>query len=378
MGFDLKEHPYFTEWTDDKSGVRSYILTERVAPVQQSFYFTNPGVTPDEKWMWFYCAFPPNRGRMLGVVSLDPSAPEIRFFPQGGFTSASPMVAPQSDAVYFCMGPSVYRMNLAGRTQTICTLSEEFINGRNYNRLATHLSMSADGKYFLLDGDIGAGWWVGLGEIATGEVRILKQFGNHHNHAIFSPTEADLFVIPEDWWHDKISGRYFAYSHRVWLMTIDGSRYEPAQPNAGRTARTTGANREQSSRISHEWWSHDGMICWNDYDTGPFECDPHTLEATHVWKRPLCHVHCSSDRQLWCGDDSPYKWTRRPLELWFFDRRTGRETHIVSAMPQPSVPRKMYHLDPHPQFTPQDTWICYTTQVLGNVDVALTPVDQLV
>lgn len=34
-------------------------------------------------------------------------------------------------------------------------------------------------------------------------------------------------------------------------------------------------------------------------------------------------------------------------------------------------------IHPHPQFCLNDRYICYTTNVLGRVDVALTPVEAL-
>ena len=42
-------HPFnsrlFTPWRDPVSGVESFILTARVAPVQQSFYYVTPSLT---------------------------------------------------------------------------------------------------------------------------------------------------------------------------------------------------------------------------------------------------------------------------------------------------------------------------------------------
>ena len=43
--FTPETSKHFKEYTDE-SGVVSYILTTRVAPVQQCPYFTNPGMTP--------------------------------------------------------------------------------------------------------------------------------------------------------------------------------------------------------------------------------------------------------------------------------------------------------------------------------------------
>ncbi|HLL88475.1 MAG TPA: hypothetical protein VK324_04170, partial [Tepidisphaeraceae bacterium] len=60
-------------------------------------------------------------------------------------------------------------------------------------------------------------------------------------------------------------------------------------------------------------------------------------------------------------------------EVLFYDRTTRRETRIVSAMAKPPMPRQPYHLDPHPQFTPDGNYIAYTTFDRGAVDVALAP-----
>lgn len=365
---DLGRHPYFEPWTDATSGVTSYVLRERVAPLQQSFYFTNSSVSADENWLWFYAAFPPNLQQMLGVVCLDPARPSIRYFPQAGFAATSPMVAPEGDAAYFCMGRHVFKIQLDGQVQTICSVPEEYIAYRQFKRIVSHLTMSADGKYFLLDGDLGNFWWIGTGNIATGEVKVLLELATHYDHAQFSPVNPELFLLAQDWWKDKITGKHFRMNHRIWLSDVAQTLFEPLQPSHW---------YDHGSRGSHEWWSKDGMVCWNDYSIGAFECHPRTRQMTHVWKRPLCHAHCSSDRQLWCADESPYKWGIAPVDILFFDRRTGRERKIVSDMPAPPVERSLYHLDPHPQFSPRDSWIVYTTMVRGRVDVALTPVQPL-
>ena len=367
--YDLSSHPYFTRWQDPESGIVSYILTERVAPLQQSFYFTNFSLTPDQKYLWFYVAFPPNSQRMLGVVNLDPDNPEIRYYPQSGFSDASPLVAPDNSGVYFAMGFSIYHMNLDGATRTVCTVSPEYVQSRHSTHICTHLSMSCDGKYFLLDGNLGNFWFVGLGDIATGEVKIIKEFPALHNHGLFSPTDPELFVIPEDAWNDGITGKYFCYDHRIWLMDIKQQRFEDIRPKSW---------DYHTDYASHEWWSRDGKLCWNDYLLGTFECDPYTLETTHVWKRSLCHAHCNGDRSLWCADQNPYDWPNNPVTIWFYRRSDQKELKIVSKMPLPSLPPRNYHVDPHPQFSPQGDMIVYTTTVYGNVDVALTEISEII
>jgi hypothetical protein len=377
---DLSKHPYFERWQDPSSGTESFVLKERVAAHQQSFYFVNPSVSADEEWLWFYTAFPPNLQRSLGVVSLDPATPFIKHFPEAGFTGTSPLVAPEGNAVYFCMGPSVYKLNVDGQVREICTMSKERIAYRHSARLATHLTLSVDGKYLLLDSDLGNFWWVGLGDVETGEITVLDEFCEHHDHAQFSPTDPDLFLIPQDHWNDKISGHRFHLKHRLWLMDTGQTRYEPVHSKEW---------YDHNSQITHEWWSRDGLVCWVDYRRGTYECDPYTFETSHVCERALCHAHCSSDRRYWCADENPYKWATQPVEILFYDRKTKQETAIVSAMPAPPVaenlykldppycPRDLYHHDPHPQFSPRDSWVVYTSTVRGQVDVALCPVPQL-
>jgi hypothetical protein len=172
----LAAHPFFTSRTDPESGMESFVLTERVAPVQMAFYFTNPSVSADEKWLWFYAGFPPSPHMTLGVVGLDPDNPFIVHFPGAAFTSASPMVAPAGDACYFCQGPSVWRQPIGGDAELVCSLDEKWINFRPLNRLATHLTLSADGKQFLLDGALrGNHTFVALGDMMLLKCRTVKE-----------------------------------------------------------------------------------------------------------------------------------------------------------------------------------------------------------
>lgn len=364
--YQLALHPFFESWTDPVSGVESFILTQRVAPLQQTFYFTNPSVSADGKWLWFYCSFPPNPQRTLGVVSLDPTNPVIKHFPAAGFTSASPMVAPQGEepGCYFALGASVWLQPLEGEPRIICTLNDKYIAGRRLTRLATHLTVSADGKYFLLDGEIGNHWFIAVGDRATGEVRVIKEFPNNHNHAQFSTIDPNLFLLAHDHTHDPITGRRLHFDTRIWLMDVNNSRYEPLTPFR---------YCKPYDGIAHEWWASDGSVCYVDYEKGVFRVDPKGGDHQFVWKRPLCHAHCDASGRYWCADDSPYKWKERPCEVLTFDAATLEVTQIVSGMPAPRLGRDGYHIDPHPQFSPDGQWIVYTTTVRNaGADVAVS------
>lgn len=364
----LSQHPFFRPWTDPAGGAVSWLLSERVAPVQQTFYFVNPSLSADQRWLWFYTSFPPNRQKTLGVVCLDPAAPLIRHFPQAGFSGSSPMVLPEGDAVLLCIDATVWRLGVDGAMTAVLSLSEEYIARRRVERLATHLSRSADGRYLLLDAHVGNQWAVAIGEIATGRVSVIKEFATQHNHGQFSPVDPELLLIPADHHVDPHTGRFTHHDFRVFLMDIRGRQFQCLTPHV---------HCEHLHGICHEWWSRDGLVCYVDYDRGACEMSLADRREVLVWPEPLCHAHCSADRQLWCADQSPYFWDERPCEVKFFDRRGGQVRHIVTAMPKPPLPRKGYHLDPHPQFSPQDDCVVYTTMVAGAVDVALCPVDGL-
>ncbi|MEZ4618023.1 MAG: hypothetical protein R2867_21280 [Caldilineaceae bacterium] len=78
----------------------SYVLTKRVAPVQQGFYFVNDSMSADGRYLWFYSAFPPALHRTLGVVDLVDQ--EVRHFPETNASGAH--VDPATGNVFWCEG----------------------------------------------------------------------------------------------------------------------------------------------------------------------------------------------------------------------------------------------------------------------------------
>ncbi len=360
---DLEAHPYFERWQDPKTGIVSHILTRRVAPLQKNFYFVNSSFSADGAWLWFEAGWPPNPMRTLAAVSLQ--AEDIRHFPAAGFCSESSLLAGEGRSCYFAMGTSVHEQSLDGDTRLVATVPADYIAGRQCLGISTHLTLSADGRRLLLDGPIGNRWFLATIDRFNGEFRLIREFAFHYNHSQFSPVEADLLEISQDHWRDPVSGRYTHYDHRIWLMNTSGTMFEPLDPQS-LAAPHKGA--------CHEWWAPDGTLCWIDYEKGGFECDLSTRRIDHVWKRPLCHAHCDPTRRYWVADHYPYRWDERPVQVVFFDRQTGREIEIASALPVPCWPRGAYHLDPHPRFSPRGDMIVYMTTVRGTIDVAVTRV----
>ena len=366
--YDLSKHPYFTKWVDPESKVISYVLTKRVAPLQWPFYFTNSSFSPDGEYLYFYVAFPPCLHIHLGAVSLNPEKPWIAWYPESAGCGHSAMVAPDSSGVYYFTSHRLCFTSTKGDTKLVGSIPDDYINKRQVYWVSTHLTMSSDGKYFLVDGKIGDDYFISLMDAKTGEFKLLHEFPYCHNHAQFSPVNPKHFLLPRDWACDPSTGKYEFMENRLFIMDTEQTYYRALYPEFW---------EHHDGDSAHEWWSQDGIVCFVNYVTGVFECNPETLEKRHIWKRPVCHAHSNGDRTLFCADQSPYAWNSRPCEILFYNRLKQEEKHIVTAMPKPSAERGDYHLDPHPHFSPDGRNIVYMTTVLGNVDVAVTPVEQL-
>ena len=63
----LDDSQLFTAWRHPETGVRFHILTEKVVPIQQGFYFVNDGMSADGRYLWLYCGYPPSPGRTPGA-----------------------------------------------------------------------------------------------------------------------------------------------------------------------------------------------------------------------------------------------------------------------------------------------------------------------
>jgi len=361
--------PLFRSWKDPVSGVESFILAERVAPVQQSFYFTNPPFSADGRFLWLYCAFPPGGnslwGRSLGVVDFEDGT--VRHFPETQFGAASPMVDAGTGEVYWCSGPRIYRRGPRPVQQAVLVnrLPDNLVRQHRVISAATHLTMSADRRHLSVDAKIGPRWYAGAAPLNGSEVEIWQEFEVCHNHAQFNPTDADLMLLARDWWVDEATGMKTAHPRqRLWTLRR-GGRAAPVFP------------QEDPNPRAHEWWSADGRHIWYvDYVNGTECVAADTAQRRTVWPGGTCHSHCDASGSLLVGDIGTYQWASG-CRVSFYNARTGREVNIVTNMPPPPWPRETYHIDPHPQFCLNDRYIVYTTTVLGTVDVAVVPVEQL-
>lgn len=366
--YDLSKHPYFEEYTDPVSGVRSYILKKIAAPIQQNLYFTHlGGITTDGKYMWIRCAEWPSRTIRYGVVSLDPDAPYLRVFNNATFDTTLLSPVPGTHKALFGVRNKVFEIDLEGNTREILTIDEELIHGRWIEWISTHLSVNSTGELITLDMYIGGKSYMAIGNYRTGEVTHIMKSERHYNHAQFSPTDPRLFIVDQDWVKDPVSGERFDVDQRIWLMDIDKTIFEPIDPGNW--------FRHNNSIYCHDFWSADGYICWPDLLEYVYEYNVYTKEKNVVWKRSVCHAH-TLNRRLWVADATPYGWS--PCDVVFFDRDSGKEINIFTALPKPKYDKSVYHLDPHPAFSPDGSLIVSMTTVKDSeIDIALTPVKEL-
>jgi hypothetical protein len=366
----IEQSPLFTRWRDPVSNVESLILSKRVAPIQQSFYFTNPSLTDDGRYLWLYCSFPPGGdayyGRQLAVI--DFAEQRLQHFPETQFMDASPHVDKSTGEVYWTTGLEIWKRGPlpADQASRVAVFPSELANNRRPLRIATHLTMSADKKSFAIDALIGADCFLGdLPIDGKTPFRLWQTFATCYNHAQFSPTNPDLILIAQDGWFDPSTGKKGTTEDRIWLLQR-GEKVRPLCPD----------NPCSSDLRGHEWWDADGVHVWYiDYRKGTVKVPIDTGKPTYVW--PSGHTHSHNDRKsrYLVGDINP---VRDQFRVAFFNIETGKEINIASDLPPLSYPRSAYHIHPHPQFCLNDQYICYTTEALGTVDLALVSVDQLV
>jgi len=362
----------FTPWKDPQSGVVSNILTARAAPLQQVFYFVNSSFSTDNRYLWFYAAFPPAgsmaSGRVLGVADL--AAQETRICPETAFTTSSPLVDGKTGGVYWCNERVVCHRGPGPEdaARIVCTLPEALFGNRAVRSTATHLTMSPDGRELFLDSHAGRSFFGGTVDIETGTYTPWKEFDRYYNHAQFNPVDRDLVLLAQDHYADVVTGVVTRYEDRLWLLRRNGA-FAPLFP--------------RKTLMTHEWWDADGkhLYAVNNHEQfgGPavVRIDIDTVTPRIVWPGETWHAKDHDHGSLFVRDRTLKGFYRGCPSCVQFRDQDGRETTIVSHNPELHTPGSVYHIDPHPHFSPDGSLIAFTTTVLGRVDVAVVPVEEL-
>lgn len=365
----------FTPWRNPASGVVSYILTERAAPVQQTFYFTNPSMTDDGRYLWVRCGFPPEGGthaqQVLGVVDFERD--EMRVYPETQFPSGAPLVDAATGEVYWGNNLDIWKRGPGANDKPVLVNSfpKELVAGR-LDRLATHLgflagqqSLSIDARFVTKDG--GQVVYIGEMPLDGSPFRVWQRFeGWFYDHGLPSPTEPDVQMFAHEYWQDHDAdvfdeGRPY---HRMWIIR----RGEEARPIL----------KTPVSHSGHEWWDADGQHVWYlHYGVGIKKVVVATGEETMMWPGALSHAYSDATGRYLVADrmDDPKVCD---CHVMFRDLETGKTLELVNRPPLDAALTQCVHLHPHPQFCMGDKYICHTTTIHDRVDVALVPVAELI
>ncbi|MDR1282377.1 MAG: oligogalacturonate lyase family protein [Opitutaceae bacterium] len=421
----------FTPWRDPRSGITSHILGgdhgPRLAAHQQSFYYTNRSLFVGRDAAgrqaslryWFYCFNPPEGsaafGRTLG--SLDLVTGELRHYPETSFSEASPLLDSLTGDIYWANPDGIRKLSYpdpaaghpaSARSALVARFPASLVAGRQVRRYATHLTLSADRRALGIDTRIGDECFVGQALLdGSGQIEVWEKLSGDHtwNHAQFHPRIPGLLLFAQDFRTDSATGRTRRYQNRMW--TIQRGRKAipvyPENPLSGRSPEEADAYRKTAtiSHVAdlartlvtdpramhgHEWWSADGdHICYIHYQTGIERIPlaragaPDAATATElVWPHDtVSHAHSNTGGDLLVLDALPPD-APDTHHVRFVNLNTRRTVDIVSRYPAPDPGLRRYHVHPHPQFCADDRLVCYTTTVLGRVDVAFVRVAELI
>ena len=365
---DLANSKLFTPWKNPETGVTLYLLTHKVAPVQEAFYFSNESMSRDGRYLWFYCAFPPSgtaaQGRTLGVVDFERQ--EVLHYPETQFNEASPFVDPVNGEITWGMGASLWRRGPAAGdpVERVNSLPEELIGARPVPRIATHLTRSVDGRCFFIDAHIGMQYVFGTLPVDGGDFQLWRRFERNYNHAQLSPTDPDLVLFAQEHHGDPITGLTFPIVNRMWTMR-PGEEPKPVLKNP--------------LWVTHEWWDPDGQHAWCVWGNETWRVNLATHEEEKIPFPHHCwHSHSSLAGEYIIGDSNNKFYRGCPSSVHFLNRTTHRLVKLVENPEMTTYVGRSYHIDPHPRFCCGDQYVVFTTTLRGEVDLAVARTADLI
>jgi hypothetical protein len=357
---DFTNRDLFTPVTHPESGVVIYVLTRRVAPLQQGFYFVNDSMSADGRYLWFYCAFPPSLGRTLGVVDFQTG--EVRHYPETQF--GGPYVAPETGFAYWMHGKTLWRRGpqADAEVEQLNEIPSELIGSRSAGS-PTHLTRSADGKSFFIDMSVGLQYIYGSLPIDGSDFELWHRMDRNYNHAQFSPTDPDVALIAQEFHSDQITGLRLPITNRLWLLH-KGEKPRPIL--------------REPKWVTHEWWDPDGEHVWCVWGNDTWRVRVSDGEVELIpFPRHCWHSHSSHNGRLIVGDSNNGFYRGCASLVHFLNRDTNKVITLAEHAERHDYSGRNYHIDPHPRFVAQDRYVVFTTTVLGKIDVALVPVSSL-
>lgn len=360
----------FTPWRNPSNGVESWVLTRRLAPVQQAFYFTNPSFSENGRFLWVMCMHLPRKARkvvpVLGVVDFEED--ELRVYPETQCGSARPMVDAKTGEIYWCNDFDLWKRGPKADDEPVWInrLPKDIAQGPP-ERLATHLTFSADRTSVNIDARFERDTFLGDLPLDGSPFRLWQKIdGASFDHGMFSPIDPGLMLVAHEYWQDHIAEPFEELRpyHRMWTIRRGGC-VEPVL-------------NQPVSHSGHEWWDADGKHVWYvHYGAGVKKVNLASRSEETLWPGALSHAHCDRAGR-WLAADMMADPVVSDCHVAFRNLATGREVEIVNRPPLDVDVVQCGHLHPHPHFCLNDQYICYTTTVYGRVDLALTRTRDLV
>ena len=320
------------------------------------------------RYLWFYCAHPPNPEKTLGLW--DAEADTLRHYPDASAKGA--YVDPRTGDAYFTAGTAIWRRPPDPEAGSVFVnrMPGELIGARPFRRLATHLTLSADRRRFFVDSQFGLQWRMGTLPLDGGPYEDWARLGRNYNHAQFSPTNPDLALFSQEYHFEPVTGVRLDITNRMWLLR----RGEEPRPIF-----------QEPVRCTHEFWDPDGGHVWfiwhPDADNhGTYRVNLRSGETEKIWPAHCAwHSHLHPSGKYLVGDRNPFGFHRGARSLVeFFNIETGKTFRIADNPELDDPLPKTYHIDPHPRFCADGNLVVFTTTVRGRVELAAAATEDLI
>jgi oligogalacturonide lyase len=209
---------------------------------------------------------------------------------------------------------------------------------------------------------------------ATGERKVVHQATDWLNHLQFSPTDPGLLMFcHEGPWH-KVD--------RLWLVRIDKAGDTPVKIHA----------RTMNMEIAgHEWFSADGKTVWYDLQTprgedfwvAGYDVATGKRNWMHVQRNDWSvHFNSSSDGKLFAGDGGDSEMVAHAPDGKWIVLLKPRAVPDVAGIHAPGAEHLIapgvldaerlvdmrghdYRLEPNVNFTPDDKWLVFRSNMHG-------------
>jgi len=205
--------------------------------------------------------------------------------------------------------------------------------------------------------------------LKTGEQKTLLHSTDWVNHLLFSPTDPTVLMYCHEGPWQKVD--------RIWTIRTDG------------TQNTLIHKRTMEMEIAgHEFWSHDGRTIWYDLQTpkgedffvAGYNLDTHKRTWYHLQRNEWSiHFNVSPDGSLFCGDGGdPGQVAHAPDGEWLYLFHPQLIKNSGVSDPSLIVPgvfhaeklvnmsKHNYHLEPNVNFTPDQKWIVFRSNMFGD------------